>query len=52
MSAAFLSGALTATALNMDINPNTNTSLAPVEKLELIQDWDKVFPKTPSHKNL
>ncbi|MCM1504504.1 MAG: alpha/beta hydrolase [Muribaculum sp.] len=27
-------------------NPNTNTSLAPVEKLELTQEWDKVFPKS------
>lgn len=27
-------------------NPNTNTSLAPVEKLELTQVWDKVFPKS------
>ena len=25
-------------------NPNINTSLAPVAKLELTQDWDKVFP--------
>ncbi|MCM1336432.1 MAG: alpha/beta hydrolase [Candidatus Amulumruptor caecigallinarius] len=27
-------------------NPNTNTSLAPVEKLEMTQQWDKVFPKS------
>ncbi|MCM1290526.1 MAG: alpha/beta hydrolase [Bacteroides sp.] len=27
-------------------NPNTNTSLAPIEKLELTQEWDKVFPKS------
>jgi len=27
-------------------NPNTNTSLAPVENLELTQEWDKVFPKS------
>lgn len=27
-------------------NPNTNTSLAPVEKLELTQNWDKVFPES------
>ena len=27
-------------------NPNTNTSLAPVEKLQLTQEWDKVFPKS------
>lgn len=27
-------------------NPNVNTSLAPVEKLELTREWDKVFPKS------
>ena len=27
-------------------NPNTNTSLAPVENLQLTQQWDKVFPKS------
>lgn len=27
-------------------NLNTNTSLAPVEELELTQEWDKVFPKS------
>jgi len=27
-------------------NPNTNTSLAPVEKPALTQEWDKVFPKS------
>ena len=27
-------------------NPNTNISLAPIETLELTQDWDKVFPKS------
>lgn len=27
-------------------NPNTNTSLAPVEKLELTHNWDKVFPES------
>ena len=27
-------------------NPNTNTSLAPVENLQLTQEWDKVFPKS------
>ena len=30
-------------ARNMN-NPNTNTSLAPVEQLQLTQEWDKVFP--------
>lgn len=27
-------------------NLNTNASLAPVETLELVQEWDKVFPKS------
>ena len=27
-------------------NPNTNMSLAPIEQLELTQEWDKVFPKS------
>lgn len=40
-----LIGALTATSKNMT-NPNTNTSLAPVEQLTLTQEWDKVFPKS------
>lgn len=28
------------------MNPNTNTSLAPIEQLELTQEWDKVFPQS------
>ena len=27
-------------------NPNLNTSLAPLENLNLTQEWDKVFPKS------
>lgn len=27
-------------------NPNTNTSAAPMEKLELTEEWDKVFAKS------
>ena len=27
-------------------NPNTTTSLAPIENLQLTQEWDKVFPKS------
>lgn len=46
LSAALAFGALTAIAQSMENNPNTNTSLAPVEKLELTQEWDKVFPKS------
>lgn len=39
---ALFSGVLTVNSQNM--NQNTDTSLAPVETLELTQDWDKVFP--------
>ncbi len=42
---ALVTGVLTATAQNMN-NQNTDTSLAAVERLELTQDWDKVFPKS------
>lgn len=45
LSAALAFGALTANSQSMN-NPNTNTSLAPVEQLELTQEWDKVFPKS------
>ncbi|MDE6270882.1 MAG: alpha/beta hydrolase [Muribaculaceae bacterium] len=38
-------GALSSNSQNMT-NPNTNTSLAPAEKLELTQEWDKVYPKS------
>lgn len=34
-----------ATSKNMD-NPNTNTSLAPIEHLQLTQEWDKTFPRS------
>ena len=36
------------TAINSQTmnNPNTNTTLAPVENLQLTQEWDKVFPKS------
>ena len=27
-------------------NPNTNTTLTPIENLKLTQEWDKVFPKS------
>lgn len=27
-------------------NSNTDTSLAPVEQLQLIREWDKTFPKS------
>lgn len=45
LSAVLMFGAMTANSQDM-YNMNTNTSLAPVEKLELTQDWDKVFPKS------
>lgn len=38
-------GALTVNSKEMN-NTNTNTSMAPVEKLELTQQWDKVFPQS------
>lgn len=38
-------GTMAAEAKDMN-NPNTNTSFAPVEKTELTQEWDKVFPKS------
>lgn len=42
---AILAVSLTIKSQNMN-NPNTNTSLAPVEELALTQEWDKVFPKS------
>ena len=46
MSAALTFCVLTANSRNMYDNLNSDKSLAPVEKLELIQDWDKVFPES------
>ena len=46
LSVALVLSTLTATAQNMENNPNTNTSLAPEEKLGRTQVWDKVFPKS------
>jgi len=43
--AAFLCGVITVNSQRMN-NPNTNRSLAPADKLELGQSWDKVFPKS------
>ena len=37
--------ALTMIAQKID-NPNLNTSLAPLENINLTQEWDKVFPKS------
>lgn len=45
ITVTLLFSALTVTSQNM-INPNTNTSMAPVQTLELTQEWDKVFPKS------
>lgn len=45
LSSALAIGALTANSQNMD-NLNSDMSLAPVEQLELTQQWDKVFPKS------
>jgi len=44
-SVALIIGALTSNAQSMN-NPNTDTSFAPIERLELTQEWDKVFPKS------
>ncbi len=41
----FVISLMTIDSQNM-INPNTNTSLAPIEQLELTQEWDKTFPKS------
>ena len=46
VSAALAVGVLTANTQNMENNPNTNASLAPIQQLELTQQWDKVFPKS------
>jgi len=45
LSVALATGALAANAQNMN-NPNTNTSLAPIEQTVLTPEWDKVFPKS------
>ncbi len=45
LSAALLLSALTANSKEMN-NTNTDTSFAHVEKLDLTQVWDKVFPKS------
>lgn len=37
--------AITSTSQTMD-NINSNTSLAPLQQLELTQEWDKVFPQS------
>lgn len=45
IASALAISSLMANSQVMD-NINTNTSLAPVEKLELTEEWDKVFPKS------
>lgn len=44
-AAMLIASMLPLNAQTMD-NPNTNTSLAPMEELTLTQEWDKVFPKS------
>lgn len=44
-TAILLAGAFTVNSQNMN-NPNTNTSLAQKERLNLTQEWDKVFPES------
>lgn len=41
----FVTSLMTLNSQNMS-KPNTNTSLAPIEQLELTQEWDKTFPKS------
>lgn len=36
---------ISANSQTMD-NPNTNTTLAPIQQLQLTQEWDKTFPKS------
>lgn len=45
LTTALICTAMTAVTQVMN-NPNTNKSFAPLEKLELTQEWDKVFPKS------
>lgn len=45
LTTALLMGAVTANSQSME-NMNTNTSLAPIENLELTEQWDKVFLKS------
>lgn len=45
ISAMLTISALTANSKEMN-HTNANTSMAPVEKLELTRQWDKVFPKS------
>lgn len=40
-----MAGAFTLKSQDMN-NPNANLSVAPVEKLTLTEEWDKVFPKS------
>ena len=42
---SLLATAITANSQTMD-NPDTNTFLAPIEHLQLTQEWDKTFPKS------
>lgn len=44
-TAALTALAITANSQNMS-NPNTDTSLAPQEQLQLTQEWDKTFPQS------
>lgn len=46
ISTAFLLLGTLASNSQIMSNQNTDTSLAPIEKLELTQEWDKVFPKS------
>lgn len=43
---AILSAITMAASSQVDINSNTNASLAPEQKLSLVKEWDKTFPKS------
>lgn len=43
---AILSAVTMAASSQVDINSNTNTTLAPEQKLSLVEEWDKTFHKS------
>ena len=45
LASFFIAGNFVSNSQNMN-NKNTNTAIAPCERLTLTQEWDKVFPKS------
>lgn len=45
LSVMVIATTVSANSQTMD-NPNTNTTLAPIQQLQLTQEWDKTFPKS------